>query len=126
MKTPCSGVSTVSYIANQFVLHSRAAVNQGNTLQGRDHCGVRLVKGSVSQIPIEERHDLRSGAIVVRAERGAAGAIGNAIGNRPLDGRCVVGINRHICKAGAADRRGTGIAVPGRSRSVLGSPWRPG
>ena len=60
---------------------------------------------------IHKGHNLRTRAVHIRAERGVAGAHGNALRHGPCHGGGIVGIRRNICKAAVADRRGTRRAV---------------
>lgn len=67
----------------------------------------------------KEGHDLRSGAVLIRAEQIAADAVGDAVVRGPLDRFRIVRVVGHIPESGAA---GSGtLDCPGKEGDGLGS-----
>lgn len=66
----------------------------------------RLLRGT-----IHKGHDLRTGAVHIRAKRGIAGAHSHALRHGPRHGVSIIGVRRDVREAAAADRRRTGCAV---------------
>lgn len=57
----------------------------------------------------QEGHELRSCAVIVRAERSAANAAADAVFCRPHDRACIVSVGCHIAERGAAADRRTAV-----------------